>query len=329
MNPTKLFERMMSLDEYLALGLTSGEVLIRHKDENPRAMSIKEKLNARLIVELTHEMETSSQSSTNANIVDKISVYINGKLDDNFTSTNLDQMFCKLSQHSSSLFFDITNIGTRLMGLLCSSLAECFDKDDRIFSSVFFGYTEPKDYNRNNNMEIKLYQSFDPMSPLPKLLSEGSSRAEQIWIVLLGFEGNRVNSIQEEIGHIDDIVATLTVPSLKLGWVNSALEANAHFLQGVEREQRPTIKYISARSPFAAYNFLCEFQSKHKKSRLQVSPLGTKANSLGVIMYAINNKDCAFIFDNPVENTRPEEEPSNITHVYEMTQAFRYIRSKN
>lgn len=329
MNPTKLFERMMSLDEYLSLGFTRDEVLIRHKDKNPRAMAIKEKLNAKLIIELTHEMEVSSQSSTNANIVDKIAVYINGKLNDNFNSTNLSHLFCELSKHSSSLFFDITNIGTRLMALLCSGLAECFDRDNKIFSSIFFGYTEAKDYNRNNNMEIKLYQSFDPMSALPKLVSEGSDRAEQIWIVLLGFEGNRVNSIQEEIGHIDNIVATLTVPSLKLGWVNSALEANAHFLQGVEKEQRPTIKYISARSPFAAYNFLCEFQSKHKKSRLQVSPLGTKANSLGVIMYAINNRDCAFIFDNPVENTRPEEEPSNVTHVYEMTQAFQYMRSKN
>ncbi len=329
MNPTKLFERMMSLDEYLGLGFTNDAALIRYKDENPRGMTIKEKLNAKLIVELVHEMETSSQSSTNANIVDKIAVYFNGKLDGNFNCTNLDQLFYVLSQHSSSLFFDITNIGTRLMALLCSCLAECFDEDNKIFSSIFFGYTEPKDYTRNNNMEIKLYQSFDPMSALPKLVSEGSDRAEQTWIVLLGFEGNRVNSIQEEIGHIDNIVATLTVPSLKLGWVNSALEANAHFLQGVEREQRPTIKYISARSPFAAYNFLCEFQSKHAKSRLQVSPLGTKANSLGVIMYAINNKDCAFIFDNPVEKTRPEEEPSNITHVYEMTQAFRYMRPKN
>lgn len=327
MSLEKLFERTMSLSSYNEITNPDLVAFIRYKSDSPRSTTVLEKIKYTYLVEIVHTMQASSDISTSANIIDEITVYVNGEFESKYSCLNLADLFQMLGERFSTLFIDITDIGVRLMSIICTNLAECFDENKNLFSAVYCGYTEPKEYIKSDpHSAFRLYQAFDPVSALPKLASEGIDNDTQVWVVFLGFEGDRVNAVQEEIGRIDKIIAALTVPSMKLGWTNYVFEFNSHFLQGVDRENVPEIAYIPAQSPFAAYNYLCEYQNKHYNSRLLISPFGTKSNSLGAILYAINNRNCAVVFDNPLETTRVAEETSDVSHVYEITAALKVVR---
>lgn len=337
--PPRLFERTISLEEYLK-HVQIPPVFVRYRGEGSRTLAIDERIKSKaIVVELIHRMQPTSRSSTSASINDEIEIYFNNKFERKCTQEELSDVFVALRQFSPDLFIDISSVGVRLMALIMFSLVEICDyQPEDSFKRVYCGYTESKDYKvnfiageNNEGDHFRFYQSFDPLSPIPGYLSyDATKHGQRTWVVLLGFEGNRVHLIQNELDNIKEIKAYITMPTMKLGWINEVFFHNQHFLQGID-EKKPSIIYLPATSPFATYNGLIELRKQNEASLenrgIQVSPLGTKANALGALLFLLNDPYSALIYDNPNESTRVQEEASDMICVYEITEALRYDRN--
>lgn len=324
----RLFERTISIDEFSSIPLENPPaLLVMYGDD---AEILKNSLCPSSIIEIKHEEVYTSSSTTSADIQDIITVYYEGK--DTYLPIidDLEDFFVDVIPPNTAVFLDITNMGLRLLSILISNLVYALEKRPDI-PSFFCGYDEPVSYFRrginvkdenNKQNQFELYSDFAPIGPLPNFDSVGSDDGKQLWVVLLGFEGYRTDTIDDELSRIDDIIALVTVPSMKLGWSNYAITENSHFLRGVDHRE-PIIKYVTATSPFSVYNMLCDLKDKYSKYRLQISPFSTKANSLGVLLYALADPECAIIFDNPLESSRPKEKRSGAYHVFDVTSAIK------
>lgn len=324
-----LFERTMSLKQYASACAKMPPVFIA--GYGGRTKKVQEALGVSQVIELKHEEGYTTSSSTSADIKDCIEIYINGECTRKLSSADeVEPYFLSVLQKDTAVFIDITSMSVRLLAIVLSSLAFVLADKPEI-PGVYCGYAELKAYNRRGILskkeagkqsQFELYSDFAPLGPLPNFVSIGSDEDKQLWVVLLGFEGYRTGTIHDELSRIDDIIALVTIPSLKLGWSNYAVAENSHFLRGIDH-CLPTINYVAAVSPFSVYNTLCELQEKYSEYRLQISPFSTKVNSLGVLLYALNNPECSLVFDNPLEKSRPQEEHSDIYHVYEVTEPLK------
>lgn len=324
-----LFERTMGLESFLAI--RDKERMCTFISGNRTVTSqVERQILPDRIIELQHNETYTSSSSTNADIVDRIMIICDGASTAEVNSSyELENCLDDLLSDGIDVFIDISSMGVRLLSIVLANiffLSKLKKNDLR----VFCGYVEPKAYTRygivpdnrsSKQAQFALYSSFAPLGPLPDFVSVGSDDKPQLWVVLLGFEGYRTKTIVDDLSRIDDIIALVTIPSLKLGWSNYAISENSHFLRGVDHKM-PSIRYATASSPFAVYNFLCELQTKYKEYRLQISPFSTKANSLGVLLYALYNPECSIVFDNPLESSRPTEDRSDTYHVYDITEAL-------
>ena len=323
-----LFERTMELERFLSMRQNKMTAFI--SGNRKVTVQVESVLKPDRFIELKHSEVYTSWSSTSADIVDRIKVNCDGNCMEEINSSyELEEYLDSLLFDGMDIFIDISSMGVRLLSIVLANIffLSKFKKNDL---HVFCGYAEPKAYMRHGIVPDKgqhkqshfdLYSAFAPLGPLPDFVSIGSDEKPQLWVVLLGFEGYRTKTIVDDISRIDDIIALVTIPSLKLGWSNHAISENSHFLRGVDHKM-PSLRYATASSPFAVYNFLCELQNNYKEYRLQISPFSTKANSLGVLLYALHNPECLIVFDNPLESSRPAGERSNIYHVYEITEAL-------
>lgn len=335
--PPRLFERTISIWTFLDK-FTEPLIFVRSHDTGSRATAIKSLLNPNTtFVEIEHRMSATSQSSTSASINDKIIVYINGMRRKEFDSTSLGELFTELRNYSANLLIDISTMGVRLLALLLTSLAEIFDYQPQdAFNHVYCGYTEPRNYKQSSGKQengigyFSFYKSYNPLSPIEGYYSlDGSKACQRVWAVLLGFEGNRIHLLQNELSNVNRINAYITTPSMQLEWVNHVFAHNQHFLQGIDG-QRPAIDYIPATSPFATYNKLSDLKEEitaiDSKLGLYISPLGTKANALGALLFLLNDSNSVLAYDNPKEKTRRPERASDLIFIYDISQALRYNR---
>ena len=323
-----LFERTMGIEGFLSIHQGKKSAFISGNRQITEL--IERKINPDRVIEVQHNESYTSGSSTNAEIIDRIKLNCDGnRFAELSSSDELEECLDELLVDGMDVFIDISSMGVRLLSIVLANVFFLYKfKKNKL--RVFCGYEEPKAYKRRGivpddetykQAQFALYDAFAPLGPLPDFVSVGSDEKPQLWVVLLGFEGYRTKTIVDDLSRIDDIIALVTIPSLKLGWSNHAISENSHFLRGVDHKM-PSIRYVTASSPFAVYNFLCELQRKYKEYRLQISPFSTKANSLGVLLYALNNPECLIVFDNPLESSRPTAERSDIYHVYEITQAL-------
>lgn len=326
-----LFERTMDLEQYLSINKNIRPVFMTGSRE--KSKSIEDNIEARCVIELRHRELCPSWSSTSADIEDELQIYVDGTCIEGMDSIDeLDEYFKEIIPENADVFIDISSTGVRLLSIILSNLVLTVRKYNSI-RRVYCGYAEPNSYTRRGivsengtckQAQFALYNNFAPLGPLPNFESIGSDEKPQLWVVLLGFEGYRTDTIDDELSRVDDIIALVTIPSLKLGWSNHAISENAHFLRGVDHKM-PSIRYATASSPFAVYNFLSKLQEKYNDYRLQISPFSTKANSLGALLYALSNPHASIVFDNPIEASRPSSIYSNIYHVYDITEALAII----
>lgn len=322
-----LFDRTTDLSHFNSCTDGVPPVFITGKRNN--SQNVEASLGANYVIEFVHSEEYTSSSSTSADIVDKIGIYVNGEcIAKEITLEEFEQKLWNILPNNN-IFIDISSMGVRLLAIVLSNLVFVLERKAADIK-VYCGYAEPTEYSRRGitsdnstwkQSQFALYSDFAPLGPLPNFDSIGSDEKKQLWVVLLGFEGYRTDTIDDELSRIDDIIALVTIPSLRLGWSNYAISENSHFLRGVDH-RIPSINYVTASSPFAVYNFLCETQEKYRDFRLQISPFSTKANSLGALLYALVNPESLIVFDNPLESSRPKTTRGEVYHVYEITEAL-------
>ena len=191
------------------------------------------------------------------------------------------------------------------------------------FDKVFCLYTEPLRYCKNINQNdqdefvdrFDLYKKFRGIEPIPGFLRANDDKLEEKWIVFLGFDGKRVEQINDRY-EFSDIVPVITLPSYKPGWQNYALQENIDIIKTLERKP----EYIIANSFLSAYNYLEKIVTSYSNSYLRITPLGTKINALGAILFALNNmKNVELLYDNPKEEGKISTECGK-TYIFDISE---------
>lgn len=226
--------------------------------------------------------------------------YVNKDSSKIFDLTTDTIVFFETFDRSKPLLLDITNIDIRVLGIFLYNIK----KMD--FSNVFCLYITPKKYNKNINYlsgsseednQFDLYNGMGTKRGINGYLVDNDENLLEKNIILLGFEGDRAKRLCEE-GNIDMPIPVITLPAIKPGWQNYALVANKEILKKLP--SRNTIEYISADSIISVYNKMQEWKSTYNENFLRISPLGTKINALGVLLYILNNpKSYDILYDNP------------------------------
>lgn len=213
-----------------------------------------------------------------------------------------------------SIFLDITSLPTALLFYLLLNLR------GRALRHLFCGYTKPSTYRRANSVgERERYQlndGFIGIKPIPGFLRSDPAGRERILILFLGYEGSRAKYIYEEESP-SSMVPVIGLPGFRPGWNDTAFEMNLDLIG--ETSSMDYVEYIAADSPFEAYALLEKMQSVHNGKYLVIGPLGTKASSLGVALYAINTElECSIIYDNPTQKENSTDGKGS-TLIYDIT----------
>ena len=162
-------------------------------------------------------------------------------------------------------------------------------------------YTEPEKYKSKNidSNKIVLTEGLDRIEPIPGF--NGSSvNSKDALIVILGFEGKRsldvFYSLDPELTY-----AVNGVPSFQPGWHKVSLEANLRFLQ-----ESGAFKYLffaPAVDPFetkkVVFRIVKEIKRNYEDLNIVVSPLGTKLQAFGVLLYTLQDNKITVIYPFP------------------------------
>ena len=216
---------------------------------------------------------------------------------------DLQQFVALLNHDSKSIIIDISSFHLRFLGAFLSVL------NDYSWDSIICSYTEPTAYPRikssDNEFAVSdvfgfdLNNSFLGYEEIPNLKTTSNKQDNYIWIVFLGFEGKRATGIYMELSDSTSvIIPTISLPSIRPGWVNYAFEANQNLFENANL-YCSSIQYVDALNPFAVYNFIEKMQKQYPDSHLVLSPLGTRPVSLGVLLYAMHHEESEVYYDTP------------------------------
>lgn len=217
------------------------------------------------------------------------------------------------------IILNITSMNLRLMGTLLFNIKKIG------FIEVYCLYTEPLRYCKNLNGSDKwefvdrfdLYKKFRGIEPIPGFLRANDDKLDEKWIAFLGFDGKRVEQINDRYDFAD-IVPVITLPSYKPGWQNYALQENIDIIKSVERKP----EYIIANSFLSAYDYLEKMKNIYPKTYLRVTPVGTKINALGAILFCLNNvHNVELLYDNPKEEGKISTECGK-TYVFDISEVI-------
>lgn len=240
-------------------------------------------------------------------------------------SEGLVEFISNLNSLSRKIVIDISSLHLRFLGAFLSVL------QNYSWDLIFCSYTEPLHYKKKKSADLiyspqysgqfDLYNEFYGNYQIPYLDTTSSQKTPFIWMVFLGFEGSRPESLRNEIGTATGITPIITVPAMNPGWDNFAFDANQFFFDAAELTCSD-IEYISSINPFATYNYLVEKQHEFPNQRLIISPLSTRATSLGILLYAIKHSDCEIIYDTPKESKSNTINCGKI-HMYDILSLFK------
>ncbi len=225
--------------------------------------------------------------------------------------------FLRKLDKSIPVILNITSMNLRLMGTLLFNIKKIG------FKEVYCLYTEPLRYCKNIDGSdeeefvdrFDLYKKFRGIEPIPGFLRANDDKLDEKWIAFLGFDGKRVEQINDRYDFAD-IVPVITLPSYKPGWQNYALQENIDIIKSVERKP----EYIIANSFLSAYDYLEKMKKTYPKTYLRVTPLGTKINALGAILFCLNNvHNVELLYDNPKEEGKISTECGK-TYIFDISE---------
>jgi hypothetical protein len=226
-------------------------------------------------------------------------------------------IFLQKLDKSIPVMLNITSMNLRLMGTLLFNIKKFG------FKEVYCLYTEPLRYCKNIDGSDReefvdrfdLYKKFRGIEPIPGFLRANDDKLNEKWIAFLGFDGKRVEQINDRYDFAD-IVPVITLPSYKPGWQNYALQENIDIIKSVERKP----EYIIANSFLSAYDYLEKMKETYPKTYLRVTPLGTKINALGAILFCLNNvHNVELLYDNPKEEGKISTECGK-TYIFDISE---------
>lgn len=210
--------------------------------------------------------------------------------------------FVNMFDKNIPLLINITAMDIRLLGALLYNVKKLH------FSKIYCMYSEPLKYRKRVKRDssecvdrFDLYKRFRGIQPIPGYLRANDDNLEEKWVAFLGFDGKRAEQISDRYD-FHDIVPVITLPSFQPGWHNYALQENLDLIRSNGRKP----EYIVANSFLSAYDYLQKMKEAYPDSYLRITPLGTKVNALGVLLFSLNHQDgIEILYDNPIEEGEP------------------------
>lgn len=238
---------------------------------------------------------------------------------DSLRKKDMEKFLDYLYSESKNLVIDFTLMNTRLLGAFCAVLNE------RKWNEVYFSYTEPGKYSRNENGEFELKNMTMGLDQIPGLETFSDSSTKCDWVIFLGFEGSRLMRLEGEAPASRRYsIPYMSIPAMRTDWHNIAMDTNSQFFE-LKLNNRENMEYVSAINPFETYHKLNEM--KNKEIRLVISPIGPKPVMLGCIMYVLENEEEMLLFDNPYQEGSNTDEYGN-THFYDLSQFVHSVKNK-
>jgi hypothetical protein len=161
-------------------------------------------------------------------------------------------------------------------------------------------YTEPRSYGKNGeDNQFVFTQGLDRIEPIPGFTGS-SKKSKDALIVILGFEGNKANEVFEEVNP-DITYAINGFPSFQSGWHQISFENNIRFLK--DSQAYKNFVFSPSIDPFETKKQLIQTVNKINADssdyNIVISPLGTKMQALGVLLFAINNREIKVVYPFP------------------------------
>lgn len=217
------------------------------------------------------------------------------------------------------IMLNITSMNLRLLGTLLFHIKKLS------FEKVYCVYTEPLRYCKNKigfeQQEyvdrFDLYKKFRGIEAIPGFLRENDKNLSERWVAFLGFEGKRLEQINEKY-EFENIVPVITLPSYQPGWHNYVFDENLDLIKLADRKP----EYIIANSYMSAYNYLKKIVQASPDLYIRVSPLGTKINALGALLFSLNNtNNIEILYDNPIAEGKISEGCGS-TYVFDISEVI-------
>lgn len=226
-----------------------------------------------------------------------------------------------LASESQNLVIDFTLMNTRFLGAFCAIL------NMYKWNEIFFCYTEPGTYSKNEHNDFDLKNITMGFDQIPGLETFSDSSTKCDWVIFLGFEGSRLMRLEEESPATRRYsLPYISIPAMKTTWHNIAINTNRHFFE-IKVNDQEKIDYVSATNPFETYDKLNNLHSSNSGIRLVISPIGPKPVMLGCIMYVLENENEMLLFDNPFQEGSNTNEYGE-THFYDLSQFVRSVKNK-
>lgn len=269
------------LDKKVEIGTS---IIFNYKEtdpENKKEENIREmKTNLEQICKCVHIFDTESVSLPSEGIK-KFLMFLKEK--------NIDLL-------NKRIITDITVFTKGYFFLLFKVLKEKLNLHE-----FYVVYTEPEKYKSKSTdrNEIILTEGLDRVESIPGFAGS-SINSEDALIVILGFEGKRsmevFNSVNPKLTY-----AVNGFPSFQPEWHKVSLEANLPFLQTSGASEH--LFFAPATDPFETSNTVSqiveEIEKDNKNTNIIISPLGTKPQAFGVLLYALGNKKIKVIYPFP------------------------------
>lgn len=321
-----LFNRMMTAD--FAYELLNGKEYI-FLYANPKTKEGLEKRGTRVKEDISplkyYEIEYfSTGASEESKIEEGFRIKGFDDLSREYASLRKKDMYLFLEylfSLSKNLVVDFTLMNTRFLGAFCA-LLNMFQWEE-----VYFCYTEPSKYKKNEQDKYDLKNTTMGFDQIPSLETFSDSSTECDWVVFLGFEGSRLMRLEEESPSSRRFsLPYISIPAMKTNWHNAALDANSQFFE-LKINNHENLDYVSAINPFETYDKLTYLKHHNANVRLVISPIGPKPVMLGCVMYVLENEDEMLLFDNPFQEGNNTED-YGASHFYDLSQFVHSVKNK-
>lgn len=323
-----LYNRMMTSDfAYELLG--KKDYIFLYAKTQRKAKEGGEKRGSRIKEDLKpskyYEIEYFSQGTSNEGKIEegfRVSGFDNqSKEYHSLRKREMYDFLDHLFSFGKKLVVDFTLMNTRFLGSFCAFL-NMFQWDE-----VYFCYTEPGKYNKNEHDDYDLKNTTMGFDQIPGLETFSDSSTECDWVVFLGFEGSRLMRLEEESPSSRRYsIPHISIPAMKTNWHNAAMNANSQFFE-LKINNQEKLDYVSAINPFETYNRLTCLSHNNSNVRLVISPIGPKPVMLGCVMYVIENENEMLLFDNPYQEGSNTAE-YGASHFYDLSYFVRSVKNK-
>lgn len=196
-----------------------------------------------------------------------------------------------------SIMIDSTSLDIPELALIFKGLLSREDVNIDIL------YVEPAEYSqeRSTSPENESYNLSDEIvgfegAGIPMITTPVSDGMDKKFIFFAGFEESRIaNAFETFDVRSDEAQIVFGMPAFNLGWELVSFKKNIKVLK--ENDLQGRIGFCSASCASSALDYLRSVRCDD--SAVHLLPLGTKPNTVGVMLYLSENENAKLLYDQP------------------------------